>query len=228
MTALPASMIAIDPASPGGPEVLQAVERSLPTPAAGEVLIKVAAAGVNRPDILQRRGMYAPPLGSSSIPGLEVAGQIVALGEGVDTAHLGQGICALVAGGGYAEYCAAPVGQCLPVPVSLSMIEAAAIPETLFTVWTNLFERAYAVEGDIVLIHGGTSGIGTMAIALGKLFGLTVIVWVRCQMRRSAWPRRGLRDQLQGARFRGRSAADHGWRGRQCRTRHGRWRLCAS
>jgi NADPH:quinone reductase len=176
MTALPASMIAIDPASPGGPEVLQAVERPLPTPAAGEVLIKVAAAGVNRPDILQRRGMYAPPLGSSSIPGLEVAGQIVALGEGVDTAHLGQGICALVAGGGYAEYCAAPVGQCLPVPASLSMIEAAAIPETLFTVWTNLFERAYAVEGDIVLIHGGTSGIGTMAIALGKLFGLTVIV----------------------------------------------------
>jgi NADPH:quinone reductase len=176
MTALPASMIAIDPASPGGPEVLQAVERPVPEPVAGEVLIKVAAAGVNRPDILQRRGMYAPPPGSSSVPGLEVAGQIVALGEGVDAAHLGQSVCALVAGGGYAEYCAAPVGQCLPVPASLSMIEAAAIPETLFTVWTNLFERAYAVEGDIVLIHGGTSGIGTMAIALGKLFGLTVIV----------------------------------------------------
>jgi NADPH:quinone reductase len=176
MTGLPASMIAIDPAGPGGPEVLQPVERAIPQPGVGEVLIKVAAAGVNRPDILQRRGMYAPPPGSSSVPGLEVAGEVVALGDGVDAAHLGQKVCALVAGGGYAEYCVAPIGQCLPVPASLSMIESAAIPETLFTVWTNLFERAYAVEGDVVLIHGGTSGIGTMAITLGKLFGLTVIV----------------------------------------------------
>ncbi len=169
-------MMAIDPASPGGPEVLQLVQRPVPKPATGEVLIKVAAAGVNRPDVLQRRGMYAPPPGATSIPGLEVSGEIVALGEGVDPVVLGQPVCALVSGGGYAEYCAAPVGQCLSVPPALSMIEAAAMPETLFTVWTNLFERAYAVEGDTVLVHGGTSGIGTMAIALGKLFGLTVIV----------------------------------------------------
>jgi NADPH:quinone reductase len=173
---LPASMIAIDPASAGGPEVLQPVDRPVPMPGPGEVLIKVAAAGVNRPDVLQRRGLYAPPPGSSSVPGLEVAGEIVALGEGVDAAVLGQNMCALVAGGGYAQYCTAPIGQCLPIPAALSLIEAAAMPETLFTVWTNLFERAYAVEGDTVLIHGGTSGIGTMAIALGKLFGLTVIV----------------------------------------------------
>jgi NADPH:quinone reductase len=174
--AIPATMIAIDPAGPGGPEVLQAVTRPVPQPASGEVLIAVAAAGVNRPDILQRKGMYPPPPGAPSIPGLEVSGEIVALGEGVDAVHLGQKVCALVSGGGYAEYCCAPIGQCLPVPEALSMIEAAAMPETLFTVWTNLFERAYAVEGDTVLIHGGTSGIGTMAISLGKLFGLTVIV----------------------------------------------------
>jgi NADPH:quinone reductase len=176
MASLPTVMTAIDPAGPGGPEVLQPVERPMPVPAKGEVLIKVVAAGVNRPDILQRRGMYPPPPGAPSVPGLEIAGTVVALGDGIDPSHMGQSLCALVAGGGYAQYCVAPVGQCLPVPAALSMVEAAAIPETLFTVWTNLFERAYAVEGDIVLVHGGTSGIGTMAIALGKLFGLTVIV----------------------------------------------------
>jgi len=169
-------MIAIDPAGPGGPAVLQPVECAVPVPAKGEVLIKVAAAGVNRPDILQRRGMYPPPPGAPSVPGLEVAGEIVAVGDGVAADAIGRKVCALVAGGGYAEYCVAPLGQCLPVPATLTMIEAAAMPETLFTVWTNLFERAYAVEGDTVLVHGGTSGIGTMAIALGKLFGLTVIV----------------------------------------------------
>jgi len=173
---VPTRMQAIDPVEAGGPEVLLPVERPVPSPTRGQVLIKVAAAGVNRPDVLQRRGFYNPPAGTTSIPGLEVAGEVVALGEGVDNAILGQKVCALVAGGGYAEYCVAPLGQCLPVPEGLSLAEAAAIPETLFTVWTNLFERAYAVEGDIVLIHGGTSGIGTMAIALGKLFGLTVIV----------------------------------------------------
>jgi NADPH:quinone reductase len=176
MAVLPQMMIAIDPATPGGPEVLQPVQRAVPTPGLGEVLIKVAAAGVNRPDVLQRRGLYPMPPGISSIIGLEIAGEVVAVGEGIDNSVIGQPMCALVAGGGYAEYCAAPIGQCLPVPHALTMIEAAAIPETLFTVWTNLFERAYAVEGDIVLVHGGTSGIGTMAIALGKLFGLTVIV----------------------------------------------------
>lgn len=169
-------MIAIDPAAAGGPEVLQAVERPVPTPAAGEVLIKVAAAGINRPDVLQRRGMYAPPAGTSTVPGLEVAGEIVALGEGVDASALGARVCALVAGGGYAEYAVAPYGQCLPVPPSLGMIEAAAMPETLFTVWTNLFERVYAAPGETVLVHGGTSGIGTMAIALCNLFGVSVIV----------------------------------------------------
>lgn len=173
---IPQTMTAIDPEAPGGPEVLRPVTRAVPQPAPGEVLIRVAAAGVNRPDVLQRRGMYPPPKGAPTIPGLEVAGEVVALGEGVDAIHLGQKVCALVSGGGYAHYCCAPVGQCLPVPDALTMVEAAAMPETLFTVWTNLFERAYAVEGDTVLIHGGTSGIGTMAISLGKLFGLTVIV----------------------------------------------------
>lgn len=176
MHAIPATMQAIDPSAAGGPDVLQPVERPVPVPGPDEVLIKVAAAGVNRPDVLQRQGKYPPPPGAPSILGLEIAGEVVALGADTDPALLGQSVCALVAGGGYAEYCVAPAGQCLPVPPALTMIEAAALPETLFTVWTNLFERAYAVEGDVVLVHGGTSGIGTMAIALGSLFGLTVIV----------------------------------------------------
>ena len=177
---VPATMMAIDPAGPGGPEVLQPVERPVPQPGPGEVLIRVAAAGVNRPDVLQRKGGYPPPPGAPSIPGLEVAGEIVALGAevGADFAGvaLGQPVCALLAGGGYAEYAVAPHGQCLPVPSALTMVEAAAIPETLFTVWTNLFERAYATEGDTVLVHGGTSGIGTMAIALCGIFGVRCIV----------------------------------------------------
>jgi NADPH:quinone reductase len=175
-TDIPAMMVAIDPGAPGGPDVLLPVQRPVPQPGPGDVLIRVAAAGVNRPDVLQRKGGYPPPPGAPSILGLEVAGEVVALGKGVDAAMMGQAVCALVAGGGYAEYCLAAASICLPVPPALSMIEAAAMPETLFTVWTNLFERAYAVEGDTVLVHGGTSGIGTMAIALGKLFGLTVIV----------------------------------------------------
>ncbi|WP_413062193.1 NAD(P)H-quinone oxidoreductase [Sphingomonas carotinifaciens] len=169
-------MTAIDPEGHGGPEILVPVTRPVPQPAEGEVLIRVAAAGVNRPDVVQRQGNYPPPPGAPSIPGLEVAGTIVALGPDVDDALLGQPVCALVSGGGYAEYVAVCAGQCLPVPDGLSMVEAAAIPETLFTVWTNLFERAYATEGDTVLVHGGTSGIGTMAILLGRIFGLTVIV----------------------------------------------------
>lgn len=176
MHSLPTTMIAIDPEAPGGPEVLKPVERPVPRPGPGEVLIKVAAAGVNRPDIAQRRGVYPPPPGASSILGLEVAGTVVDRGEGVDALAIGEAVCALVTGGGYAQYVAVPAGQCLPVPPTLSMIEAAALPETLFTVWTNLFERAYAVDGDTVLVHGGASGIGTMTILLGKLFGLTVIV----------------------------------------------------
>lgn len=176
MAAVPDQMTAIDMENPGGPEVLQAVTRPVPRPNPGEVLVKVAAAGVNRPDIVQRKGFYPPPPGAPSIPGLEIAGQIVALGEGVEDAVLGQPVCALVSGGGYAEYCTAPIVQCLSVPEALSMQEAAALPETLFTVWHNLFERAYAREGETVLVHGGTSGIGSMAIMLGTLFDLTVIV----------------------------------------------------
>jgi NADPH:quinone reductase len=173
---IPDLMMAIDPASPGGPEVLQIVRRPVPRPAEGEVLIKVAAAGVNRPDILQRKGGYPPPPGAPSIPGLEVAGEVVAASGLAEEALIGQPVCALIAGGGYAEYALAPAGSCLMVPEGLSMVEAAAIPETMFTVWVNMFERAFAAEGDTVLVHGGTSGIGTMAIALGKLFGLKIIV----------------------------------------------------
>ncbi|CAM3088916.1 Phthiocerol synthesis polyketide synthase type I PpsC [Sphingomonas antarctica] len=176
MTDLPQTMRAIDPAEPGGPDVLQPVDRSVPTPGAGDVLIRVAAAGVNRPDVLQRQGKYPPPPGAPSILGLEVAGEVVVLGDGVDSTLSGARVCALVAGGGYAEYCVVPAAQCLPVPDGLTMIEAAAIPETLFTVWTNVFQRGGAKAGETLLVHGGTSGIGTMAIALGKLFGLTVIV----------------------------------------------------
>jgi putative PIG3 family NAD(P)H quinone oxidoreductase len=176
MAELPEKMKAIDPDQAGGPEVLKLVERPVPVPGEGDVLVRVAAAGVNRPDVMQRKGLYPPPPGAPSIPGLEIAGHVVALGKGTDATLINQPVCALVAGGGYAEYCVAPAGQCLPVPDALTMTQAAAMPETLFTVWTNLFERAYAVEGDTVLVHGGTSGIGTMAILLAKLFGVRIIV----------------------------------------------------
>jgi len=172
MDAIPVMMTAIDPAAPGGPEVLEPVERPVPEPGAGEVLIRVEAAGVNRPDVVQRLGFYPPPPGAPTIPGLEVAGTIA----GGDESRRGERVCALVAGGGYAEYCVAPAGLCLPVPGGFSMVEAAALPETFFTVWTNLFQRGGANAGDSVLVHGGTSGIGTTAILLGKVFGLTVIV----------------------------------------------------
>ena len=173
---LPETMIAIDPETPGGPEVLKPVERPVPRPAEGEVLIKVAAAGVNRPDVLQRKGGYPPPPGAPSILGLEVAGQVIAANGLAEEALVSQPVCALVAGGGYAEYAVAPAGSCLIVPEALTMVEAAAMPETLFTVWVNLFERAFVGDGDTVLLHGGTSGIGTMAIGLAKLFGLRMIV----------------------------------------------------
>ena len=176
MPDIPDEMNAIDPAEPGGPEVLQLVKRPVPAPGPGEVLVRVAAAGVNRPDVLQRRGLYPPPPGAPSSPGLEIAGTVVATGEGVAADMMGRPVCALVAGGGYAEYAVAHAGVCLPVPEALSMVEAGAMPETLFTVWTNLFERAYARDGETVLVHGGTSGIGTMAIALAKLFGLKILV----------------------------------------------------
>ena len=169
-------MTAIGFDTTGGPEVLSVQQVPVPQPAAGQVLVQVAAAGVNRPDVIQRMGQYPAPAGHSPILGLEIAGEVVVLGAGVDPALLGQKVCALVNGGGYAEYCLAEAGHCLPVPDGLSMIEAAAIPETLFTVWHNVFERGWACDGERLLVHGGTSGIGTMAIQLGRLFGLEVIV----------------------------------------------------
>jgi len=168
-------MKAIVAPQPDGREELALVDRPMPRPGPQEVLVRVAAAGINRPDILQRRGLYPPPAGASDILGLEIAGVVVEAGDGAEFLK-GQAVCALVAGGGYAEYCVAPVGTCLPGPPTLSPVEAAAMPETLFTVWVNLFERGFAADGDWVLVHGGTSGIGTMAIALGALFGLGVIV----------------------------------------------------
>ena len=172
---IPRTMQAIEISAPGGPDVLRLVERPVRVPGPDEVLVRVAAAGVNRPDVLQRMGAYPPPPGASDIPGLEIAGTVVAAGGGASQL-IGTRVCALVAGGGYAQYCLAPMGTCLPVPEVLRMTEAAALPETLFTVWVNLFERGFAADGDTVLVHGGTSGIGTMAISLGNLFGLEVIV----------------------------------------------------
>jgi NADPH2:quinone reductase len=174
--ALPATMTAIAIPKPGGPEALVPQQRPVPAPGPGEVLIKVAAAGVNRPDILQRQGNYPVPPGASDLPGLEVAGEIVALGAGVQGLKLGDKVCALTPGGGYAPYCKTFEGSVLPVPQGLSMIEAAAIPETFFTVWTNVFDRAALKAGETLLVHGGSSGIGTAAIMLGKAFGARVIV----------------------------------------------------
>ncbi|ATE64974.1 NAD(P)H-quinone oxidoreductase [Rhizorhabdus dicambivorans] len=178
MAEIPDWMTAIDPSAKGGPEILVPEKRPVPKPGREQLLIRVAAAGVNRPDVSQRIGAYPPPPGAPSILGLEVAGEVVALGEGVMPELLGQPVCALVAGGGYAEYVVAEAGLCLPVPNTLSMVEAAAIPETLFTVWSNVFERAYAADGDRLLVHGGTSGIGTMAILLGRIFQIETIVTV--------------------------------------------------
>jgi NADPH2:quinone reductase len=173
---LPEQMTAIAIDAPGGPEVLLPRQVPVPVPGPGEVLIKVAFAGVNRPDVAQRSGTYPPPPGASPLPGLEVSGTVAKLGSDVVSLLPGERVCALVAGGGYAEYCIADARQCLPVPESLDMAEAAAMPETLFTVWHNVFERGWASEGETILVHGGTSGIGSMTILLGKLFGLTVIV----------------------------------------------------
>jgi putative PIG3 family NAD(P)H quinone oxidoreductase len=177
MATLPPTMRAIDPDGPGGPEVMALVERPVPEPGEGEVLIKVEAAGVNRPDLMQRIGAYPPPPGAPTIPGLEVAGRVVGVGAGVfPSGWMAKRVCALVSGGGYAEYCTAPTGQCLNVPGPLSMVEGAALPEAVFTVWSNLFGLGGAKRGDTVLVHGGTSGIGTTAILLGRLFELKVIV----------------------------------------------------
>ncbi len=173
-SSIPQTMRAIAITQPGGPEVLQPVTLPTPAPGAGEVLIEVAAAGVNRPDVVQRQGFYAPPPGAPDTPGLEVAGTIVQLGAGVTGWSPGDKVCALVAGGGYAQYCVAPAVQCLPVPPGMDMIAAAAIPETFFTVWTNLFDGGRLQAGESLLVHGGSSGIGTTAIQIAKAFGARV------------------------------------------------------
>lgn len=173
---LPQMMRAIDPAGPGGPEVLTLTERPVPTPVAGEVLIRVVAAGVNRPDILQREGRYPMPPAAPTIPGLEAAGEVVACGPGVERWRVGDTVTALLLGGGYAEYATAPEGQCLPIPSGCTMVEAAGLPEACFTVWANLIDRAAARAGETALIHGGTSGVGIAAIQIGRATGLTLIV----------------------------------------------------
>ncbi len=169
-------MIAVEIAQPGPPEVLRAAQRKVPEPGVGELLIRVAAAGVNRADVLQRRGLYPPPAGASDIPGLEVAGVVVRLDPAVRGIAVGAPVCALLTGGGYAEYVAVPAVQCLPAPEPLTLEEAAALPEAFFTVWLNVFERARLREGETLLVHGGASGVGTTAILLARAFGARVLV----------------------------------------------------
>jgi NADPH2:quinone reductase len=169
-------MTAIAIRAPGGPEMLVPERRPIPQPSEGEILVKVAAAGVNRPDVMQRRGLYPPPKGATDIPGLEIAGAVVALGSGVKRWKLGDRVMALVIGGGYAEFCPAHESHALPIPDGLTPVEAAAIPETFFTVWHNVFERGGLKAGETLLVHGGSSGIGTVAIQLAKAFGARVIV----------------------------------------------------
>lgn len=168
---VPESMKCVEISEPGGPEVLKLVTRPMPVPGPEEVLIKVAAAGINGPDVYQRRGLYPAPPGVTDIPGLEVSGTVVALGEGAAGWRVGDACCALTAGGGYAEYCTAPTRQCLPVPAGLDLADAAGLPESFFTVWTNVFERAALAEGEILLVHGGGGGIGTTAIQIAAAFG---------------------------------------------------------
>jgi putative PIG3 family NAD(P)H quinone oxidoreductase len=175
MSPLPADGVAVEIVHPGGPEVLRPTRRPVSRPGPGEVLLRVTAAGVNRPDLLQREGRYPPPPGTTDIPGLEVAGTVLAVGEAVQGWKQGEEACALVSGGGYAEYCLAPAPQCLPVPRGLSAVHAAALPETFFTVWTNVFERGRLASDETLLVHGGSSGIGTAAIQLGRAFGARVL-----------------------------------------------------
>ena len=171
MTAVPESMQVVEIARPGGPEVLRVATRPVPQPKSGEVLIRVAAAGVNRPDCLQRAGSYAPPPGASDLPGLEVSGTVVRVGDGVTQWQQGDQVCALTPGGGYAQYCVTPAGHCLPIPRGWTAIEAAGLPETCFTVWINVFERGRLVAGETLLVQGGSSGIGVTAIQLARAFG---------------------------------------------------------
>jgi putative PIG3 family NAD(P)H quinone oxidoreductase len=189
-------MQVIEISTPGPPSVLRLTERPDPRPGAGEVLIRVEAAGVNRPDLAQRLGKYAPPPGASDIPGLELAGTIEQVGPEVSDWHAGDRVCALVAGGGYASLCVAPSAQCLPVPAGLSSVEAAALPETFFTVWTNVFERGGLRRGETFLVHGGSSGIGTTAIQLATAFGATVFATAGTAAKCAACERLGARRAI--------------------------------
>ncbi|HEX6014751.1 MAG TPA: NAD(P)H-quinone oxidoreductase, partial [Geminicoccaceae bacterium] len=186
MTAIPAEMTYIRIERPGPPEVLMPDRMEVPRPGAGEVLVKVAAAGINRPDVLQREGGYPPPPGATDVPGLEVAGEVVAVGEEAARWRAGDKVMALVSSGGYAEYCLAPAPQVLPVPPGLSMVEAGGVPETFFTVWTNVFDHGRLREGESFLVHGGSSGIGTTAIQLAHAFGATVFATVGGEDKRRA------------------------------------------
>ncbi len=188
---LPLEMTVVEITAPGGPEQLKTATRPVPKPGDEEVLVKVAAAGVNRPDVMQRQGRYPPPAGASDLPGLEIAGEIVALGAKVSSLSVGDKVTALLAGGGYAAYAVAAAPLCLPVPVGISMVEAAAIPETYFTVWTNLFDRGRCQAGDVVLIHGGTSGIGTTAIQLAAAWGARVFATAGSDVKARACERLG-------------------------------------
>jgi len=172
---VPDQMQVVEITQPGGPEVLKPATRPVPQPRAGEVLIQVAAAGVNRPDCLQRAGAYAPPPGASHLPGLEVAGTVVRLGEGASQWKIGDQVCALTPGGGYAQYCLTPAAHCLPVPQGLDLIQSASLPETFFTVWINVFERARLAPGETLLVQGGSSGIGVTAIQMARAFGHRVL-----------------------------------------------------
>ncbi len=175
---LPQSMTVVEITEFGAPEVLETRQRPVPRPGPDDLLVRVAAAGVNRPDVMQRQGGYPPPPGASDIPGLELAGTVVGIGDGVSDWAVGDAVCALVAGGAYAEYALVPAPQALPVPAGLDAVSAAALPETMFTVWSNLFQRARLQAGEVALIHGGSSGIGTTAIQLAKAFGATVLTTV--------------------------------------------------
>ncbi len=198
---VPAAMRAIEVVSPGGPEVLRVTTRAVPEPHAGEVLIRVEAAGVNRPDVLQRRGLYSPPPGASDIPGLEVAGEIVALGTAAAPWRTGDRVTALLAGGGYAQYAVAPAPQCLPIPRGYDALAAAALPETFFTVWTNVFERGRLTAGEAFLVHGGASGIGTTAISMARAFGARVLATAgsadRCRACEKLGAERGIDRNLE-------------------------------
>ena len=225
---LPTTMTVIQARQPGPADVLEPAVRSVPVPAAGEVLVKVAAAGVNRPDLMQRQGKYPPPQGASDILGLELSGVVVAVGANVSRWRAGDRVTALVAGGGYAEFAAVPEVQCLPVPRGLSMEEAAALPETFFTVWTNVFERGRLVAGESLLVHGGASGIGTTAIQFARARGARVYATAgsreKCSGVRAA--RRGAHDQLPRRGLRCDVARRDRWPRRRRRPRHGRRRLC--